>query len=90
MPGSQAFSCELHRQEDRELGATVDRITTDINAAKEGVRVNSDVQRRNEGNISNLGMQVHLACPPQYLALAEKAGDKQLKYSNCLSPCCGS
>lgn len=38
----------------------MDRITADINAAKEGMRVNGDVQRRNEGNISNLEMQVRL------------------------------
>lgn len=36
----------------------MDRITADINAAKEGMRVSEDVQRRNEGNISNLEMQV--------------------------------
>lgn len=40
------------------MGATVDRITADINAAKEGMRVNGDVQKRNEGNISSLEMQV--------------------------------
>ena len=40
------------------MGAAVDRITADINAAKEGMRVNGDVQRRNEGNISSLEMQV--------------------------------
>ncbi len=50
--------CVMSRREDRELGATVDRITADINAAKEGIRVNSDVQRRNESNVANLEMQV--------------------------------
>ncbi|KAK9845615.1 hypothetical protein WJX84_004608 [Apatococcus fuscideae] len=49
---------DSHRREDHELGGTVDRITADINAAKEGMRVNGDVQRRNEGNITNLEMQV--------------------------------
>lgn len=61
MPCSATATCQvMYRREDRELGATMDRITADINAAKEGMRVNGDVQRRNEGNISNLEMQVRL------------------------------
>ncbi|KAK9866483.1 hypothetical protein WJX84_001219 [Apatococcus fuscideae] len=73
---------DSHRREDRELGATVDRITADINAAKEGMRVNSDVQRRNESNVSNLEMQIgRCQVSP---AILEETKDRQQQSSERL------